>query len=234
RVCAASALTWITKAGASAMTAKGAIDTYGWPACCVPSEPMGCAWKSSRSLRIIASSMAVPSVEEIEGRHVAGPGDAVPKVDRQPRIPRPQAVTPATVLFAHRFGLPDRVHRERARPLEPDGIAGARVELEKRIAVARRAVAHAESLRERSRLPSEVSPFLEERIERGRAAHGYFGKRRYHAGRAVAPLHEHLRITSRFRRRGGRTPVRAIALLDSRRTERFRAAIEKDFAPFFG
>ena len=93
------------------------------------------------------------SVEDVEPRHAVRTGDAVPQVDREPRIARPQRAAWATVLPPHALPLRDRVHRERPCALEPDRIAVAPVQLQERIAVARRAVTQTVAFRQRARLP---------------------------------------------------------------------------------
>ena len=106
------------------------------------------------------------------------------------------------------------MHRERARTIEPELVAGAREQRKKRVAVPGGAVAEVRSLRQRAGEPRELAsceqqPFVF--VVPGRDAR----ERRDDAGRAVTPLHADLaaRGHQAVLRHIGR-PVREPVLLD--------------------
>ncbi len=98
------------------------------------------------------------------------------------------------------------MHREGARALEPHGVAGPRVQLEERIAVAAGAVAEIRSLAQRPRPPDRFAGREQQVVDRGV---GHAREADHESRRAVAELHQ--------RRPGGfgvqpRAPVDAIAV----------------------
>src|SRR6185312_12230559 len=107
------------------------------------------------------------------------------------------------------FALSDCVHRKRSRPRKPDRVAGALVELEERIAVARRAVADARALGEWAGIPNRIPGFDQHAVEVSRPLDGKVRKASHDARRAVAPLEEHLGAARTWRLRS-RRPVGAI------------------------
>jgi hypothetical protein len=69
----------------------------------------------------------------------------------------PVRVAAAAARGTLALDLSDRVHRERARPLEPELVAGAAVENEEGVRVARGAVAEIRALSERPRAPGQLA-----------------------------------------------------------------------------
>src|ERR1700692_405601 len=109
------------------------------------------------------------------------------------------------------FALSDCVHRKRSRTRKPDWVAGALVEFEEGIAVARRAVADARALGERAGIPNRIPRFDQYVVHVNRPLDRKVRKAGHDAGRAVAPLQENLSAAGTWRF-NNRRPVDTIIL----------------------
>src|SRR6185503_5598031 len=137
----------------------------------------------------------------VERREAGARVQARPQVARQSEIAGPERV-PRTIAL----GLRDRMHGEGARPLEPARVARAAVQLEERVAVARRAVAEARALGERAGGPDRLAGGDEQLVE---IVAGQVAEADHEPRRAVADLQEQRGRTVAL---GG--PVRHAVLAD--------------------
>src|SRR5262249_13962950 len=125
--------------------------------------------------------------------------------ERRADVARPQRIAAASVSTCVRVTLVDRVHGEGARAIAPSRLARARVELQERPAVARRAVTQAAALAQLSRLPRALAW----RARAESVVGGPLAERRatrHEAGRAGAPRQQRPLV------RAGRPPLRPVGL----------------------
>src|SRR5690242_4043717 len=120
-------------------------------------------------------------IEDVERREGRLGADAVPEVDSESQVARPERV--AQLSVPARVRLQDAVHREGARAIQPAGVAGALVELEEGVPVSAGAVAQVRAFTKRPGRPDRLSRGQKELVER---MAGEFGKTDDEAGRAVA------------------------------------------------
>jgi hypothetical protein len=73
--------------------------------------------------------------ENVNGREVGLGRYAIPQVDGKTNVACPKGVTPSPELLACRPTLGNRGHGKRV-PIEPDGVLGSAIKLEKRVAIA--------------------------------------------------------------------------------------------------
>src|SRR5580658_3607947 len=123
--------------------------------CVKPSIPIPRIWSSSpaRGRGGVGSDRGqrLRTLKYIEGRKRRGALQAIPQVNREPHIARPQRVPALSVLLMVRFGLGDAVHGKGAGAIEPADVAAAPMEFQKRIAIAAGAVAKIRALDQRPR-----------------------------------------------------------------------------------
>src|SRR6185312_5205980 len=74
--------------------------------------------------------------ERVERGKGGGGGEAALEVEGRARVAGPERVASATVLRGRSLDLLDRVHGERARPVEPEFVSGSLQELQECVAVA--------------------------------------------------------------------------------------------------
>jgi len=108
-------------------------------------------------------------------------------------------------------------------------IAGALVELEERVAVARRTVADSRALDERAGIPDRIPGFDQHIVHVRRPLGRKAGETRDDAGRTVAPLQENLGVAGAWRF-GNRRPVGTIVLENRGRAKRLDATIVERLA----
>ena len=111
----------------------------------------------------------------------------VPEVHRKADIAGPQRVPPPPELIARFAALGCSSHGECSGAFEPNRIACSALQLEKRIAIAARAMAEIGTLGERARLPGKLTPTSQQLLELRRGERRV-GERRDNAGSTVAML----------------------------------------------
>jgi hypothetical protein len=82
----------------------------------------------------------------------------VPEVHREADVAGPQRIPPPPELIARFTALGCSGHRERSGAFEPHRIARSALQLEKRIAIAARAMTEIGTLGERTRLLGQLAP----------------------------------------------------------------------------
>src|SRR5512133_393009 len=100
--------------------------------------------------------------ERVERGKRCGRGEAALEVEGGARVSGRERVASAAVVHGCSLDLLDRVHGERARPVEPELVSGPLQELQECVAVAPGAVAEVRSFPQGPRLPRQLAALDEE------------------------------------------------------------------------